>query len=265
MGRTVLITGAAQGLGQALAKVFLEKGWSVIATDSDPSFPLWAEAGQLWSIRMDVTRPEEVLSVPEKLMGSGISLDLIINNAGIDRYFPFSEAAAEELIRVFEVNLFGSFRVNRAFLPLLKQPGGRIIHIGSESYSLRIPFMPYPLTKDALESYVKVLRQELHFLGIGVTLVRPGAIDTALLDQVRNIRREVKDPVIAEVFGKFAQTAPEGIGKILGPAEVAERIFKISGKKRLRHVYRINNMFRLKLLRFIPYPVLERLIRRMMQ
>jgi NAD(P)-dependent dehydrogenase (short-subunit alcohol dehydrogenase family) len=51
--------------------------------------------------------------------------------------------------------LFGSYRVNQVFLPVLKKPGGKIIHIGSESLNLTIPFMPYPISKNALERYAK--------------------------------------------------------------------------------------------------------------
>ncbi len=158
---SVLITGASGGLGMAMASHFARQGWLVIATDaSEPRDEVRRNTAGIFVVRMDVTSDESVGKVFRLVEKMGVTLSLIINNAGIDRYFPLSEAPVERFREVFEVNVFGAYRVNQAFRPLLKSPGGRIVHIGSESLNLTVPFLTYPLSKKLLEGYAKVLRQE---------------------------------------------------------------------------------------------------------
>jgi len=261
--KVVLITGAAMGLGRALTDCYHKKGWSVISTDinEDGLKDRWENPNiRIW--KMDVTSDDSVRSVFEALRDEKITLDLIINNAGIDRYFPLSETPAEKFKEVFEVNLFGSYRVNQNFLPLLKRPGGRIIHIGSESLNLTIPFMPYPISKNAVERYAKVLRQELKFLGIDVIVIRPGAIRTELLDQVFSIKSVVKSKQLAVQFAKFASDAPQNIGKVLETSEVAGFIYDVSLRKNPKAVYKINNNLKLRFISLMPFSLIERLIHR---
>jgi NAD(P)-dependent dehydrogenase (short-subunit alcohol dehydrogenase family) len=261
IGKVVLITGAARGLGRALTKVFLSEGWFVIATDIDEQSMMdLNENPEIFLIRMDVTSEESVRSAYEKVKKEKINIDIIINNAGIDRYFPLSEAPVEKFKEVFEVNLFGSYRVNQSFLPLLRKPGGRIIHIGSESLNLTIPFMPYPLTKNALERYAKTLRQELKFHGIDVFVVRPGAIRTSLLESVISLHQVTKHWILNAQMQKFAEDAPKNIGKVLQPEEVARFIYKISQKSNPKAVFKINNSLQLKIAAMLPFTLLEKVI-----
>lgn len=187
--RHLLITGAANGLGKATALHFARQGWRVTATDIDQEGLITLDGIEGITARvMDVTSDPSVSDVFFELEKAGDRLDLIINNAGIDRYIPFSEAPAEAFREIFEINLFGAYRVNLSFLPILNSPGGRIIQIGSESHHLALPFMPYPLTKRGVEAYSLSLRQELKFRGIDVVVVRPGAIDTAFIKNLSGIR-----------------------------------------------------------------------------
>jgi NAD(P)-dependent dehydrogenase (short-subunit alcohol dehydrogenase family) len=258
---TVLITGAARGLGRALAEEFLTHGWKVIVTDLDlGALEDLKQNSNVQVLRMDVTSDSSVTSAFEEVCKENPVVSLIINNAGIDRYFPFSEAPVERIREVFEVNLFGGYRVNQTFLPILKCPGGRIIHIGSESLHLTVPFMAYPISKNALERYAKVLRQELRFRGIDVVVVRPGAIRTGLLQNVSSIGYPVKDPGLEKAFRKFAESAPKEIKKILDAEEVAGFVFRISQIPHPRNVYRINNSLMLRIVSLLPFSLTEKLI-----
>jgi NAD(P)-dependent dehydrogenase (short-subunit alcohol dehydrogenase family) len=261
--RVVLITGAAFGLGRALTQKFLAEDWRVIATDKIGSALVYLkENPKVVTCQMDVTTDEEVRWAFDQLMSQNIQIDLIINNAGVDRYFPLSEAPVENFKKIFEVNLFGVYRVNQTFLPILKKPGGRIIHIGSESLNLAIPFMPYPITKNALEKYAKVLRQELKFLGIDVVVVRPGAIRTGLLENVFKLRFAVSSRQLAVQIEKFAELAPKNIGKMLDPEVVAVFIYKVAQKVNPRAVYTINNSLQLKITSLLPFSLVEKLVRK---
>jgi NAD(P)-dependent dehydrogenase (short-subunit alcohol dehydrogenase family) len=274
--KVVLITGAAHGLGRALTTHFLSEGWQVVAADIDESsmFDL-KDNPKVLSMHMDVTSDKSVESALEKVRTEKIIIDIIINNAGIDRYFPLSEAPVEMIKEVFEVNLFGGYRVNQTFLPVLKKPGGRIIQISSESLHLNIPFMPYPISKMAVEGYAKTLRQELKFSGIDVVIVRPGAIRTGLLENVSNLKSAALMPLrhvgslpageegwqLADKMEKFAGDAPKNIGRVFEPEEVASFIFKVSQNPKPRAVYKINNSLQLKIAALLPFSLVEKLIR----
>jgi NAD(P)-dependent dehydrogenase (short-subunit alcohol dehydrogenase family) len=259
--KTVLITGARGGLGQALINEFKANGWFVIATDLESRISKKAIPGEMIrEVAMDVSSGESVKAAYDQLDGE--KLDMIVNNAGIDRYFPLSESPVEQFKEIFEVNVFGSCRVNQVFLPILKRPGGRIIHVSSESVKISVPFMPYPVTKQALEGYCRTLRQELRFLGIDVTVVRPGAIDTSFLEYVRQMKNPVQGSLLAAPFSRFAGQAPGEIGKIIKPEIVARYIYRIGQRKRTKLVYSINNDPKLAFTGCLPFSLMERMIYR---
>jgi NAD(P)-dependent dehydrogenase (short-subunit alcohol dehydrogenase family) len=261
MDKVVLITGAGKGLGRALANLFLSHSWRVIATDVDEL----SMAGLLVNpkamiIKMDVTSDLSVNDAFTLVHKENITIDLVINNAGIDRYFPLSETPVDRFREVFEVNVFGGYRVNQVFLPLMKQPGGRIIHISSESLHLTVPFMPYPMSKQLVESYAKALRMELKFFGIDVVVIRPGAIQTQLLNVVSALSPASGIWKLEKPFKKFAAMASREIGTTISPEKAASFIFKISGTRYPSMVYTINNMMQLRLAALLPYGIWEKMI-----
>lgn len=267
MDKVVLITGAAGGLGRALTDKYLSEEWRVIATDIDiAELQNLPARKKLWTLPMDVTSDDSVLQAFAEVEKEKIKIDLIINNAGIDCYFLLSESPVSEFIRIFGVNAFGGYRVNQVFLPLLKKPGGRIIHISSESLNLTMPFMPYPLSKKLVEGYAKGLRQELRHHGIDVVIVRPGAIDTGLLKTISelSIRLECKaetDP-LQMAFQSFASQASKEIGIVISPEKAAAFIFRVSNTRRPSAVYRINNMVQLRIAAMLPFWLTELLVRK---
>jgi NAD(P)-dependent dehydrogenase (short-subunit alcohol dehydrogenase family) len=261
--KVVLITGAAHGLGSALVKEFLHAGWYIIATDMDDLSMAWMLAHeQIMVIGMDITSDSSVRDAFTRIKAQDIAIDLIINNAGTDRYFPLSEAPVDEFKQVFEVNVFGGYRVNQTFLPLIRKPGGRIVHISSESLHLTVPFMPYPLTKKLVEGYAKVLRTELAFMGIDVVIVRPGAIRTRLLSTVSNLHPAEGTWKLEKPFLKFAATASNEIGKTISPEQAAGFILGVSVKPKPRAVYRINNMLQLRIAALVPFRWFEKIVYR---
>ncbi|MCX6287486.1 MAG: SDR family NAD(P)-dependent oxidoreductase [Bacteroidetes bacterium] len=273
--KVVFITGAGRGLGKALTLTFLSKGWWVVATDlevpvyNDPQSFAWFAGhpelkNHICPLQMDVTSDESVASALSLVKDENFTVDLIINNAGIDNYFLLSEAPVSEFKRIFEVNVFGAYRVNQVFLPLVRRPGGRIIHIGSESLNLTMPFMAYPLSKKLVEGYAKALRQELRFHGIDVVVIRPGAINTELLKTVSGLTGKADADAgsdnLRTAFHAFASQASKEIGKVLSPQKVAEFIYSVSYKTRPKAVYRINNMLQLRIAALLPFSLLEQIV-----
>ena len=258
--KVVLITGAAGGLGKVLVTTFASTGWQVIATDIG-AFNTSTQGSGILFYPMDVTTGTSVEMAAKELGQKFPVIHLIINNAGMDTYFPLSEAPAELLRQIFEVNFFGACRVNQVFLPMLKTPGGRIIHITSESYHLTGPFMPYPLTKRLLESYSRSLRIELGFRGIDVIAIRPGAIETPLLGVVRNLDTPAGNWKLEKEFRQFATMASREIGKVLTPEAAAAFVLRVAVKKKPRHLYRINNMLKLRIAAMMPFFVIEKALK----
>lgn len=273
--KVVFITGAGRGLGKALTLTFLSKGWWVVATDlevpvyNDPQSFAWFAGhpelkNHICPLQMDVTSDESVASALSLVKDENFTVDLIINNAGIDNYFLLSEAPVSEFKRIFEVNVFGAYRVNQVFLPLVRRPGGRIIHIGSESLNLTMPFMAYPLSKKLVEGYAKALRQELRFHGIDVVVIRPGAINTELLKTISGLMGKTDADAgsdnLRTAFHAFASQASKEIGKVLSPQKVAEFIYSVSYKTRPKAVYRINNMLQLRIAALLPFSLLEQIV-----
>ncbi len=266
MEKTVLITGAAGGLGSALVRRFREEGWRIIATDyNDLSMAWMLGCREIMVLPMDVTSDESVRAAFLRIREQGIPIDLVINNAGVDRYFPLSEAPVSRFREVFEVNVFGAYRVNQTFLPVIRRPGGRIIQVSSESLNLTMPFMPYPLSKKLAEGYSRALRQELRFLGIDVMIVRPGAIRTPLLQTVSTLDPADEGWRLAGPFTRFASAAPGRIGRTLTPEKAADFIHRKALVKNPAAVYRINNMTGLQLAARIPFSLMEKLVYRMLK
>src|SRR5512141_2656262 len=110
--RTVLITGAKGGLGEALTREFRINGWHVIATDLEEKIRnVENPDNMIREMTMDVSSGESVGSAELILKKEGQKLNLIVNCAGIDDYFPLAETPVERFRKMFEVNVFGSYRV----------------------------------------------------------------------------------------------------------------------------------------------------------
>lgn len=260
--KTVLITGAGKGLGRAILECFISNGWQVIATDYNTDLLRDLEGRErVITMPLDVTSDasvEEAARVTRAMIGE---IDLIINNAGIDKYFPLSEAPVEYIKSIFEINFFGVIRVNVAFLPELKKPGGRIIMIGSESLNLTMPFLSYPITKKAVESYARILRQELHFAGVDVTVVRPGAIRTDIIANLSHISNPVENSMLSGVFENFRRSVLSEIPKSVEASAVAAVVYKAATVPHPKAVYKINNSTRLKVAALVPFGIMERVVR----
>jgi len=183
---SVLITGASTGIGAACALGLDALGFRVFAgiRSEDHARSLRAQASdRLLPVRLDVTQEEQIQRAKEQIVEclGGAALSALVNNAGIAVAGPLEVLPISELRRQFEVNVIGVMAMTRAFVPLLRARGGRIINIGSVSGLIASPFMsPYAASKFALEAITDSLRMELQPFGIKVIMVTPGAIATPI-------------------------------------------------------------------------------------
>ncbi len=220
MDRTALITGAATGIGRALARKLDAEGWTVFAGvhRAPPDALLAGASPRLRALTLDVADDASVARARaevEAALGAqsgGPRLELLISNAastagGGGPVECLDEAAFR---RIFEVNFWGPFRLARAFLPLLRRaaaaPGGRarLINVTSASIYLTIPTgAPYPVSKIALEALTRHLRLELAPCGVEVTALAPGGVDTAMVAFPDDERREHWAAVPPALLGEY--------------------------------------------------------------
>lgn len=184
--RTVLITGASKGIGEACALRMAKEGWRVLAgvRDAQDGERLRAGAGpSLIPIRLDVTQSQDIAlarAATDELTGAA-GLDALVNNAGIALAGPLEFLPLDALRHQLEVNFIAQVAVTQALLPSLRRAGGRIVFIGSISGRSALPFVgAYAASKFALEAITDSLRAELQPFGLEVSIVEPGVIATPI-------------------------------------------------------------------------------------
>tara|TARA_B100001057_G_scaffold233490_1_gene233713 strand:+ start:2031 stop:2777 length:747 start_codon:yes stop_codon:yes gene_type:complete len=191
-GKVAIVTGAAQGIGYAVAKSLSESGATVVLADLDlPSATSAAETignGAL-ALQVDVTQHEEVASMIDFAMTSAGRLDILVNNAGITSPLrPVAEYCVDEWKRVLEVNLNGVFYGMRYAVPVMKESGGgSIVNLASIMGSVAFSgASAYVASKHAVLGLTKAAALECAADGIRVNCVGPGFIMTSLVESSLN-------------------------------------------------------------------------------
>ena len=180
--KTVLITGSSRGIGAATAEEFANKGWHVILNynkSKDKAEALAKKIGAT-AIKADVSDANEVKDMYNTIRAQGISVDCIVNNAGIAGDSLFTDITEEEWDRMFDVNVKSAFLVTKTFLPdMLSKKKGSIVNVssiwGETGAAMEVH---YSASKAALIGMTKALAKELALSGIRVNCVTPGYIDT---------------------------------------------------------------------------------------
>jgi NAD(P)-dependent dehydrogenase (short-subunit alcohol dehydrogenase family) len=181
----VIVTGASSGIGYATALRLARSGTLVYAGvrrqgDADT---VAREGGEnVRPILLDVTDAESIAHARSEIAAARDSkLVGLVNNAGIATGGPLEMLPMAELRRVFEVNFFATIAMTQAFLPLIREHRGRIVNVSSIGGKLAPPLVgAYAASKFALEAASDALRLELRPFGVGVVLVEPGAVKTAI-------------------------------------------------------------------------------------
>src|SRR5437879_8627076 len=169
--KNVVVTGANRGIGQALVEEALRRGAKRVYSGTRQ--PLDHLDERVTPLTLDVTNAEQI----QGAVGRVGSLDILINNAGLARYDDFSDRAALE--RHLAVNLFGTYGVTQAFLPLLTRSRGAIVNVLSVAAFAALPLIPaYSISKAAAFSLSQSLRALLAGRGVRVHAVLTGPVDT---------------------------------------------------------------------------------------
>jgi len=257
---TVVLTGAAGGMGKAVRNLLEQKGYRVWALDIN-------DAGGSGFIRTDITDEKSVAAAFNAIRNRSCHIDAIVHTAGIYTMDSLVEMTDEEVLRIFNVNLFGIMRVNRIFLPILK-PNSRITMVSSELAPLDpLPFTGiYAITKSAIEKYAYSLRMELQLLGHSVSVIRPGAVRTPFLGQSRRKIEEFcsKTGLYKDTSRRFMSLVNRIETANVEPEKIAKKVFKALEARHPRYVYNINRSPLLRLMSALPQHMQNRVIARVL-
>lgn len=218
MNKTVIVTGAAKGIGKAIAKTFAYSGYNVCInynTSEEEAKKLCSELAKdgcsAIIYKADITNREEVDKMVDYVIGTFGNIDVLVNNAGISEYKLFIDISEKELQRMLNVNILGTFNTTQSVLKksMLPRKDGTIINIssiwGMVGASLEVA---YSTSKAAIIGMSKALAKELAPSNITVNVVAPGAISTDMLASLSDEDMQVlKDEIPLGKIGAVEDVA----------------------------------------------------------
>ena len=230
--KAVLVTGASSGIGLKIAEVLASNGFYVYAGARKGADLERLDAMEnVSAVRLDVTVDEDIAAAVEFVKEQGRGLWGVVNNAGVARYGSLQSGPESDIRFTFDINVFGPFRVNQAFLPMLLESGGRTSIIGSIN-----GFIPnandggYAASKFAVEGYTDSLAMELADSGVHVAIVEPGAYKSKIREKyVANVLSDEagEDAVIDDETRKSLQEFVISNETMKEPTEVAEAVLHL--------------------------------------
>ena len=181
--QAVLVTGASAGIGRKVAERLAAEGFFVFAgARKEKDLEALDAIANVKAVRLDVTVPAEVAAAVEVVRSSGLPLHGIVNNAGVAVVDPVLSTSEADFDFQMQANVYGVFRVTKAFAPLVIASKGRIVNISSISAFLSDGgTSAYTMSKAAVEAFTNVLATEMAPLGVSVIAVEPGAYNTDIL------------------------------------------------------------------------------------
>ena len=237
-GRVAVITGAASGIGRAMAELFAAEGSTVVMADLDAeesetvAAAIRERGGKAEAIRVDVTDPDSVQDLADTVRERFGRVDLLCNNAGVSTFNLIEDQTLDDWRWVLDVNLWGVIHGIHSFLPIMRDQGHRahIVNTASVAGLLSgVAFIgPYSATKVAVVSISETLTQELAIaeLPIGVSVLCPSATETRVMESERGrpaalgseTRTDMAELVRVAIRDSF--TGPQG----QPPSSVARRV-----------------------------------------
>jgi NADP-dependent 3-hydroxy acid dehydrogenase YdfG len=219
MSKTILITGASSGFGRATAEALAHAGHTVFASMRDPGAKNRNHAQELRQqgiavVELDISSDTSVDRAVKEVLADAGRIDVLINNAGIASAGITEAFTADQAKVVFNTNIVGLLRTNRAVLPTMRAQGdGLIINIGSILGRVTFPFFGiYGASKFAVEAITDSLRYEVSQFGVDIVLVQPSAYPTnmyATMQQPADAARVADYGDIAQIPGKMFEAFRE--------------------------------------------------------
>lgn len=236
--RTAVITGANSGFGRLTAQAFAADGWRVYATMRNTTTKNARAAADLRNagisvVDLDVTDDASVDAAAKAILAEAGGVDVLVNNAGTG-HFGIEEAFTPSAVEAqFATNVVGPLRVNRAFLPgMREQKRGLVVFVSSVVGRVVIPFSGvYTASKWALEALAEAASYELAPFGVEVAIVEPGAYATEIFSKVFGADDAARVVAYGSSAAKMEEQLTAGLtesAKERDPQEVADTILRIA-------------------------------------
>jgi len=223
--RTAVVTGAASGIGRAIAASLARRGCHLALADIDDvalarTMSGIAQAGvRISRHHLDVSDRDAIAAFPARVIAEHEGVDVLVNNAGVALGGAFQEVAESDFDWLFAINFFGVVRMTRAFLPLLsKSQEARLVNVSSLFGLIAPPGQAaYAASKFAVRGFSESLRHELARTRIGVTVVHPGGVATSITKNARLPGGLTADEVTKrrKFFDSFLTMPPEVAGETI--------------------------------------------------
>jgi NAD(P)-dependent dehydrogenase (short-subunit alcohol dehydrogenase family) len=230
--KAVLVTGASSGIGLRITETLASNGFYVYAgARKEADLERLDALENVSSIRLDVTVDEDIEAAVAFVESQGRGLWGVVNNAGVARHSSLQSGSESDIRLTFDVNVFGPYRINQAFLPLLLKSKGRTSIIGSIN-----GFIPnasdggYAASKFAVEGYTDSLAMELAETGVHVAIVEPGAYRSRIRDKyvAKALATEAgEDSAIDGKTRKALREFAESNESMKDPLEVAQAVLHL--------------------------------------
>ena len=228
----VLVTGASSGLGRVMAETLAAKGYFVYAgARKDADLAELDAIENIQAVKLDVTRQDQIDAAVKAIREAGRGLYGLVNNAGVLVVAPLIDIDEEDFHYQMNANIYGVYRITKAFAPLIIESKGRISVIGSISGTLSdATWGPYSMTKHAMEAFADALKDEMKQFGVSVSLIEPGAyrsdIGKSALDRMQQHNQSTADSQFEKQMSEsinWLNRFEKGHGD---PTEVAEVVVK---------------------------------------
>jgi short-subunit dehydrogenase len=233
----VLITGASSGIGKATAEYLMKKGFHVYGTSRKALGNIEARdestGGFISMIPMDVTDEESVKDAINSVIAKEGHIDVLVSNAGAGVAGSVEDVSMEEASVQFDINFFGTLRVVKSILPLMRNQGyGKIIAVSSIAGVISIPYQAhYSSSKYAVEGLAEALRYEVAPFGIKVCLVEPGDTKTGFTKNRITAQMANSESPYFERFKRSLARMEKDEQNGASPTSVAHVIYKMIIKK----------------------------------
>ena len=228
--KAVLVTGASTGIGRKITELLAARGVFVYAgARKEKDLKELDAMDNVQSIRLDVTIQEDIDAAVETISNEGRGLYGLVNNAGVAILAPLIEVEESELDFIFDVNIYGPYRISKAFSSLIIESKGRITTISSISGILSGTFFgPYSMSKHAMEAYSDSLAREMGKFDVKVSVVEPGnytsAIGTTLKKRMDAQGIDLEDSLYQEEMQAIVDRVGDR-SQHKEPDEVAEAVY----------------------------------------
>lgn len=215
MQKRVLVTGAASGLGKAIAVRWAQAGADICVADIhlERGEAVVTELEKLGAKaffqRCDITSEADIEATKDAIVERFGGLDLVVNNAGVATAGALAEESIEQWQWVMDINLFGAVRMLQSFVPLLQESRGYILNVASQAGVTTVPLLgSYAASKAAMVSFSETMRLELADDHIGVSVLCPGFFKTNLDESVRSGNPAMK-AVVSKLLERSDITAED--------------------------------------------------------